>query len=519
VDELNHVLAARSLLADGTLQLEGGEVYTRGWAFTYLVAGLFRIFGESLVAARVPAVLGGAALVVAVFLWVRSLAGRGAGWIAGLLVCFYPEGIWLSQLSRFYTLQALFFWLGAVCVYSLLAAERFEGKRALGHGACAVGCLGLALHLQILTAAGIVGLLLWAAGACGGKLAGARKGSPIRKWVALSVLSAVFVAVVVVAVQAGVVSRIVSAVSYADAWAVEERGNLRYYHWLFLHLYPTLWSLTPLVFLLAVARNVRAAVFCAVVFFTALLLQSVAAWKAERYIFYAVPMLFALWGMGVAEGFRWLQGPLVELVDQLVPRWLPRRRASAAATVLLAGCVLFAMVGNTAFSYAWKMMVLGDQRWTADMRYRGEPDWAAVRDELGPLVDGAEVIISSSELKALYFLGRLDYVLFAGHLMRGEEKLPEFSASEKLGRPVISTAGSLAVVISCYSDGLVLAEPGQWRTPWGVTPEAADYLEANCRALNIESRPRLLAFRWEGQRLRSPEACAALRGSAVGAGP
>src|ERR1700712_590095 len=97
VDELNHVMAAHSLLAHGTLELDpGGEPYTRARLFTYFVAALFRVFGASLVVARLPAVLAGAALVGVLFVWVRRVAGSGAAWVAAMLFCFQPQSIYLS---------------------------------------------------------------------------------------------------------------------------------------------------------------------------------------------------------------------------------------------------------------------------------------------------------------------------------------------------------------------------------------------------------------------------------------
>src|SRR5438128_1338635 len=75
VDELNHVMAAHSLLARGAMELTpGGEPYTRARLFTYLIAALFRVFGESLVVARMPAVIAGATIVAVLFVWVRSVA-------------------------------------------------------------------------------------------------------------------------------------------------------------------------------------------------------------------------------------------------------------------------------------------------------------------------------------------------------------------------------------------------------------------------------------------------------------
>ena len=55
-DELYHVLAAKSLLTVGEPILPGGFLYERCLHYTYLIAGMFRIFGESEAVARVPSV-------------------------------------------------------------------------------------------------------------------------------------------------------------------------------------------------------------------------------------------------------------------------------------------------------------------------------------------------------------------------------------------------------------------------------------------------------------------------------
>jgi hypothetical protein len=81
-DELTQLLAARSLLADGTLAIDGGQPYTRAWVYTYLVAGAFRVGGEGLPVGRLPAVLFGTLLVLALFVWLRGPAGRAGAWAA-----------------------------------------------------------------------------------------------------------------------------------------------------------------------------------------------------------------------------------------------------------------------------------------------------------------------------------------------------------------------------------------------------------------------------------------------------
>ena len=121
-DELYTVLAARGWLTDGVPRIADG-IYDRAELYTILVAQFFRVLGESLVVARLPSLLAGSGLVVAVFLWTRSVAGNAAAWIAALFVCLSPLEIQLSQYARFYTLFGLLFWLGATGIYALVEQQ------------------------------------------------------------------------------------------------------------------------------------------------------------------------------------------------------------------------------------------------------------------------------------------------------------------------------------------------------------------------------------------------------------
>ena len=72
IDELYHMLASHSLLTDGTLLIPGGDPYDRAWGFTYAVAAMQRLFGETLVVGRSVAVVAGTGLVVTLFAWIAS---------------------------------------------------------------------------------------------------------------------------------------------------------------------------------------------------------------------------------------------------------------------------------------------------------------------------------------------------------------------------------------------------------------------------------------------------------------
>src|SRR6476469_4270054 len=163
VDELNHVMAAHSLLERGTMELvPGGEPYTRARLFTWLVAALFRVFGESLAVARIPAVVAGAALVAALFVWVRGVAGRGAAWIAAMLFCFQPQSLYLSQHARFYTIQTLLCFIAATIVYRVVSDRSLSRERVAMLSIVALLLVLLALHFQVITIVGVASVLAWA---------------------------------------------------------------------------------------------------------------------------------------------------------------------------------------------------------------------------------------------------------------------------------------------------------------------------------------------------------------------
>jgi len=513
VDELNHVMAAHSLLARGTLQLDaGGEPYTRARLFTWLVAALFRVFGESLAVARIPAVIAGAALVAVLFVWVRSVAGRGAAWTAAMLFSFQPQSLYLSQLARFYTIQTLCFFAGAVCVYRAITGTTLPRRRVAQLGAGAVLLFALALHFQVITIVGIAAVIGWAVADtlvswrhahAGRRLSGAQLGGS-------AAVVLVFLAVAALAIRGGVVSHGLALFSYVDLWAEANRHNVRYYHDIFLDQYATIWTLFPLLALLAIARNGRAALFCLVVFVVAFVVHSLAAWKAERYLFSVMPMFFAVVGMGVAEGVRRLRPALKGAADWMSGGAMSARARDGVVAIALALAAIFALAGNGATSYAIKMLRTSDADWQLALLYRGQPDWDAALPVLAPAADSSAVLISTSELKALYYLHRLDVLLSVDYL--GDPRHPgaQFSSFPKLAKPVVSTSESLDQLRACFPSGLIVSEKGQWRTPWSVRSAVADHIESTMEPVRLPPSARLLAFRWRTPKADSAANCEAI---------
>ncbi len=345
-------------------------------------------------------------------------------------------------------------------------------------------------------------VLAWAAA----DLARARL-SPRALRIALAATAALAL-VVLLAVSRGAFAKQLGLFSYVDQWAAANRHNVRYYHDLFLDQYPTIWTLFPLLAVLALYRNGRAASFCLIPFVVAFVVHSLAAWKAERYLFSVMPMFFAVVGMGIAEAAQRLRPAFDGAIDWLAGASLSPRARARGSALLLAFVAAFAAFANGATSYALKMMLVSDANWQLALLYRGQPDWDAAHAALKAEIDSADVVVSTSELKSLYYLNRADVLLSVDYLGDPRHPGPEFTMFRKLARPVVSTTKSLDQLRACYPRGLIVAEHGQWRTPWSVQSGVADYIETALDPVHLDPSTRLIAYRWRSAVPDSTADCA-----------
>jgi len=489
-DEFYHILAAQSWLQEGSMRIAENGSYTRGALFTVIVAGMFKLVGASLVAARIPAVVAGSLWVAALYLWTRRTAGRTAGWAAALLLCFAPGVISSSEVARFYSLQGLCFLIGAAGFYFLLQ-EQGSRRAKFGVGAAAVMAFGAALHLQINTAIGLAGVALWIAV----KVVFAVRQRTARR----AAFVAVFVAVVCIAVLAASRSesldRLLAASRWVALWNAGDSNNFRYYHYWFLDQYPTLWTLFPLAALIGLARQPAPAFFSVCVFGVSLILHSLAAAKEGRYLLYSIPFFFALWGIGIAQVLPAIRDQISTIVQQTL--WTKPRRpvAISLSAALLAGALGFIIAANPAFPLTYRMLSAGDAGWPRP-GYRGHPDWAAAADALKPLAAAADVVVASVSVKSLYYLGRCDVELRADNLFFGGFVAPEFTIDPRTGRPVISAPESLGRMMQRYPTGLVVMERADWRAPFAVPAAAADYLAAHANPVSLPETWGLVAYSW-----------------------
>lgn len=493
VDEVNHLLAARSFLSQGTLEItDGGTSYTRARIFTYLVAGMSRLLGESLVVARLPAMLAGVGVVILLFVWLRSVAGRGAAWIGALLLALDPWGIYLSQLVRFYSLHALVFLAGAVAFYAVLTPRAFSLRRMAVLGGLAAAFFLLAVHLHRATVIGLSGVGVAAALLGGPGVYRSWAASRHRAWWLILALALLAMIAYVLPY-----TWLIGGFQGADWWAEPDRYNIRFYHRYFLDTYPTLWTLLPILAIVAFVRFPKPAVYCAAIFGVSIILHSLAAWKTQRFIFYTLPFLFALVGMGSVDAVRWIFGNLRGFLgDANLP--LRPRAVTAVAIGVLAVALGVAARSNHGFVLTQRMVVAKD----GDIPY-ALPDWSAAAPTLRALAEDAEVVLTSDELKALYFVGRVDYDITPEYLsqLRGSRTEPVSPKSNSLW---VITPQALRLAMECHGSGLVLTEEWQWgtpRPPAGVPVELSEAILELTDPVRLPPEWRLRVFRW-----RNPEA-------------
>jgi hypothetical protein len=474
-DELYHFFAAQSWLAEGQLRVADG-VYDRTPLFTIFLAQWLRLFAENLVVARLPSLIAGTALVVLVFLWTRAVAGSLAALIAALLLALDPEHLQISQWARFYTMQCLTFWLGAVGTYRLVTSPAQTLGRSMLLAIGILICLGTAVYLQVTTLIGLMAIAVWAVVVLG--LPWVARYSLRARWAIAAGGVLVGAAVIWVFVETGLAAELLSHYRGTPLRQVENRNEFWYYHAILIVYYPTLWTLVALAVVVGLAYRPRPTAFCASMVGIAFVLLSFAGPKATRYFTFVLPFLFVLWGIALAEIWRRLRG-FLEGVGTGAMAWLGLGRLGRPGVyTALAVVLLFAVVANG----AWV-------RSAANMfdfvipPMKTQPDWAAAKNALAPWLADASIVLVTNELSALYYLGRYDVLISKSRL--SEYKGEDFSYDPRTGRPVIGTAESLALIMDCYPTGLIVADDTRWSNRAQVEDAVIGLIKARAEEVEL----------------------------------
>ena len=450
--------------------------------------------------------------LIAVFFWTRMAAGVVAAWIAALIFCFWPDGIDVSVTHRFYAPHGMLFLLGALAVYLVIdKRDWWEKSTLIVLGLCAAVLFVLALLLQETTLIGMAGVALWGSLVIG--VPWLKALDPGRRWMVIGACTLLGIGALAVLVLSGIGAGLLFSFRWTPAWAAASKDQFWFYHALLTLYYPTLWSLTGIAVLIAMAYHPRPVGFCLCIFVPAFLLQSLGGMKHFRYLYYAMPFLFVIWGIALAclvERFwPFFKDATDKTLDILAPN-LPRRPLRFG---LIGAVLLFTLIANAA-SIKTLAMLAG----VTVPPMTKPPEWEVASEALEPWLEDA-VLLTTSEMETLYAFDRYDILIsnsrmsellrnYGDHL--DEDAIGEFSLDWRTGRPVISEPASLELVMSCFPKGVIVSNVYRWRYGPQLDDEVADLIEAKATKVDLPPSSMITAYRWENPAADSSPACADL---------
>ena len=499
LDELYHMLAARGLLATGEPSIGEAGRYWRGLPLTWIVAQSIDLFGDSLTAGRLPSVVMMAALVAVLFLFLHREAGARAAWLGAGLFAVSPFAIGIAQFVRFYSVQCLLFFVAAGLIYSMLRPP-WRPIRMVPLGILAASLLAAAVYFQPTTLFGMVGLALWGAGVLALPWLVASDVPTARKHKIIVAVGALVLVVLAGLWFSGVLAILWQDYRTTALFNFAEANRFWYYHAWYVLFYPTIWTLSGLLAVFALVKAPRVTLFLLTIFVVGFLLNSFAARKSMRYIAYAQPFLFAIWGIGLASLWTMASDAMGRLKGQLASKGFgllspPAAGRAAVAMLFLAG--LFTVLANP----AWIRSVTQ----IADIPVPPElppTRWDAAAPVLDPWLEQVDAVVTTNELGMLYYYGRAGYLLSASRMQ--EQRTAgrrAFVRDYRTDVPIIDDPASLEAIMDCHASGLFIVESSQWLGGARLRDdvrEVAELVLARMQPLELPRGSHLKAFVWEG---------------------
>lgn len=512
-DEFYHLLAARGLLETGEPAIGEAGRYWRGLPLTWLVAQSLDLFGDSLTAGRLPSVAMTASLVALLFLFLHREAGARAAWLGAGLFAVSPFAIEIAQFVRFYSIQCLLFFVAAWLIYGTLRRP-WRPRRMVLLGIPAAALLAAAVYFQPTTLFGMAALALWGASVLALPWLVDSDVSAARKRRILITVAALALVVLVGLWLSGFLATLWQDYRTTALFNLPEANRFWYYHAWYVLFYPTIWTLSGLLAVFALVKEPRVTLFLLTIFVVGFLLNSFAARKSMRYLAYAQPFLFAVWGIGLASLWTMASDAVGRLKGQLANEGFsllsPPAAGRAAATMLfLAG--LFTVLANP----AWLRSVTQIAEITVPPELPSAR-WDAAASVLDPWLEQVDAVVTTDELGLLYYYGRADYLFSASRFgeLPSSRRRP-FGRDFRTDVPVIRDSDDLAKIIDCHASGLFITQAVNWiggQRSRAEVLEAAPLIIDQTGALELPAESRLVAFVWDHEIPTSRlEICAAFR--------
>ena len=476
-DELLHLLAARGVLATGEPAIDSG-IYGRAELFTRIVATSLSQFGDSPVAARLPALAAAMALVGLVGAWTCRRGGFLAGIVTTGLLATAPSTLSLAAFARFYTLHALLIVAMLIAVFEALEPTH-RRPAAIALLAVAAVFLPIALHLQettvISAGAGTLAAL---------SLLAFDHRATLWPWVTrrplivIAGLAGACTVGLLLVWQLGLIERL----GTAPLWAAERAGRTGYYNTVLIRNYPLLWPLLPLAIAATAIRHRRLALYSTVIIVSALVVHSIAAQKAIRYYYHVLPFVCVLWGIGIANAAKLLQ----QGIEYTIPRLAP------IALIVSVAFLGFTLANSTEGQRGARLLLA---RGTTDdsITNASEAEWGIALPALRDYVNSADNVVASSSVKSLFAFGRYDYELNASVVFETETG-QEFGRDPRTGRQAIGARASIERLLNEAGTTLVVIEDEKLDDDDGAPADTVNLVRQRCTEIEVPPESQLNAW-------------------------
>jgi hypothetical protein len=465
-DELYHLIAGNSLRAGRGFQLYEGA-YARAPQFTWIISKLTPYFTWNLLVPRLPAAIAGALQVALVFAWLRARAGWIAAFAAAAFLCLAHVAVEQSSYVRFYSVLALLVWLTTTAAYDVVYAPG-RGRRLLAL-AVAVASAVVAMRLQSITLIALAGIALWG----GWTLLTTPSVSRRTKVLVFAGAGlAVAAGALLVALKPEMFSHAFYEATKSEQWNKASKGDVLYYVRYLLGEYPLLMSGFLLATFLAYRERASLTVLCLCVTGVACALLSIAGAKTPRYILFALPFIFTVWGLGLAGGWKLLAGSMAPL-DRRKRSWLAL--AGVTLVAVLSASPGFAITITSSLGGLKRAVQARSLLFAAP----GDEPWQSRRAEIAQALSNRSVVVTTDEFRTLRYFGAFDVALVPSYNAKGGKK--DFTPDRRTGRPDISTEKNFELVYSCYPTGALLVFADKWPAPVEVDPEVQTFLDQYTR--------------------------------------
>lgn len=381
VDEFLHLFAAKGLLTKFYPVMPSGLTYLRALPYTFLVAASMKIFGFNAFAARLPSVIFGILMIVAVFYFVKKYCDENTALIACTLIAFDPFSFIWSRVSRMYSMfEVLFFICAMLAFWILNKGFSFDKKyyKKISLFIClfvlmiAVRPIGFFL-VPVLIAYVFASYLL------------NLKIPDFKILGSFSLFaSVILITVLFIVGKFSVTTDLIKIFSQINP--------------LFTPI-----LLICLVYCL-ISRN-RFALFVALAFIAPLTIHSLffKMWKQDRYILYLFPFAYLAISLPVGKIIGMLSDKYLRNKPELGKASLPAVNKSVILQNLIFACLILMIV-----FYANYMV-----NKTYDLKIIGFPNYKKAAEIItnNPRYDKDDIIVSTLPMASFFYTGKTDYWL------------------------------------------------------------------------------------------------------------